>query len=85
MRPPEARDVIQEANAAALAAVIPDACLRRAMRCDGSRLIIGERIVDIASYREVVVVGIGKASARMAVVLESILGGCDSIRGRRCS
>ncbi|HET8721810.1 MAG TPA: glycerate kinase [Nitrospira sp.] len=48
--------------------------LRRSVRKDGDRLTIGRRRYDLRTYRRVVVVGAGKASAAMARALEPILG-----------
>lgn len=48
--------------------------LRRSVRKDGDRLMIGRRRYDLRKYQRVVVVGAGKASAAMARALEPILG-----------
>ena len=59
---------------AALAAVSPEACLRRSLVLDGGLLTIGEVPIDLSKVRRIIVVGAGKASARMAASLERILG-----------
>lgn len=59
---------------AALDAVRPEACVLGAVRRDGERLLVGETAFDLQSARRVLVLGIGKAAARMASGLETILG-----------
>jgi hydroxypyruvate reductase len=59
---------------AALAAVTPEGCIRRAIRLDGERLSVEGRVYDLADVRRLLVAGFGKASARMAAALEEILG-----------
>jgi len=59
---------------AALAAVTPEGCIRRAISLDGERLSVAGRVYDLAGVRRLLVVGFGKASARMAAALEGILG-----------
>ncbi len=57
---------------AALAAVDPGVCVRRVLEWDGATLTV-EGIRHHVAGR-VIVVGIGKASARMAVAVEEVLG-----------
>lgn len=59
---------------AALAAVDPTACVHRALRREGDRLRAGDHVYDLRRTRRVVVVGMGKAAARMAVAVEETLG-----------
>ena len=59
---------------AALAAVTPEGCLRRALRLQGDRLTVAGRTYELSPGRRLLVVGFGKASARMAAALEEILG-----------
>ncbi|MCR4392173.1 MAG: glycerate kinase [Candidatus Acetothermia bacterium] len=59
---------------AALAAVDPTACVHRALRREDDRLRVGESIYDLRRTRRVVVVGMGKAAARMAVAVEEAIG-----------
>lgn len=59
---------------AALAAVTPEGCLRRALRLQGERLAVAGQTYDLSLVRHLLVVGFGKASARMAAALEDILG-----------
>lgn len=68
------RDELTAIAREALAAVAPDECIRRAVRREGDRLLVGERSYHLAQVRRVIVVGFGKASARMAAALEEILG-----------
>ncbi|MFH1609893.1 MAG: glycerate kinase [Candidatus Bipolaricaulota bacterium] len=59
---------------AALAAADPTACVRRALRREDDRLQVGGSVYDLRRTRRVVVVGMGKAAARMAVAVEETLG-----------
>ena len=59
---------------AALAAVTPEGCLRRALNLAGERLEVEGRTYDLDSVRRLSVVGFGKASAGMAAALEELLG-----------
>jgi len=58
----------------ALAMVAPEACLRRAIHLEGDFLCVSEETLDLARTRRILVVGMGKASARMAASLEALLG-----------
>lgn len=59
---------------AALRAVTPEACLERAVQLEGDHLIVSEQAVDLSRCKRIIVVGMGKASARMAASLEGMLG-----------
>ncbi len=48
---------------------------RQALSREGSRLRIGDRVLDLARVRRVVVVGAGKASGMMAEAAEAVLDG----------
>jgi len=65
---------LDEVIQAALAAVAPEPCLRRAVRFDGDILRVREERIDLSQIERTVVVGMGKASARMAAYLEDLLG-----------
>lgn len=58
----------------ALIAVAPDACLRQTVQLQGDHLHVADDSFDLAQVRRILVVGMGKASARMAVSLEDLLG-----------
>ncbi len=58
----------------ALAAVSPEACLRRAIHLDGDVLSVAGESIDLSQIQRVIVVGMGKASARMAASLEMTIG-----------
>ena len=64
---------------AGVAAADPAEAVRRHVSRDGPRLRIASREFDLGEIRRVFVVGAGKASARMALALEDILG--DRIAG----
>ena len=59
---------------AAVEAVDAERCVRRFVRLEGSLLHVGDRRYQMEEFDRVAVVGTGKASARMAVALEDILG-----------
>ena len=59
---------------AALAAVAPETCLCQAVRLEGDSLHVSGETLDLSRIRRVLVVGTGKASARMAASLEGLLG-----------
>ena len=58
---------------AALTAVAPERCLRRVVRLDGNILRVQEERLDLSQIERIVVVGMGKASARMAASFEGLL------------
>lgn len=58
---------------AALTAVAPESCLRRVVRLEGNILRVQEQSFDLSQIERIVVVGMGKASARMAASLEGLL------------
>lgn len=59
---------------AALNAVTPEVCLRQAVRMEEEHLSVGGRTFDLSRIERIIVAGMGKASARMAVALEELLG-----------
>ena len=59
---------------AGLAAVDPQACIRRALRLEDGRLLVGNRALALPAAGRVLVVGAGKASALMAQAVEELLG-----------
>jgi len=71
---PRVRAFLGRVVRSALAAVDPAEALRRSVQRRGSRLRINGRWYDLRGYRRIVAIGAGKASARMAVALEEILG-----------
>jgi hydroxypyruvate reductase len=58
----------------AIAAVDPVTCLKQAVVMKDDHLIIEDQSFDLAQVQRIIVVGFGKASARMAAALEGILG-----------
>jgi glycerate 2-kinase len=70
----ERRALVTRVMQSALAAVEPGEAVRRALRRDGDRLVVGERAYDLGAYDQVIVVGAGKASAPMAAAVEEIVG-----------
>ena len=68
------RDLARSVLDAALAAVAPDAAIRRHVQRDGRWLVVDGERYDLERYRRVVVVGAGKASGLMAQCVEDLLG-----------
>ena len=66
----DARDIFN----AALEAADPVKAIYRHVRVDGSTMVAGRKRYNLARLRRVIVVGAGKASARMAVAAEKLLG-----------
>jgi hydroxypyruvate reductase len=74
MRATELRKAALEIFGAAVQAVDPAAAIHRHMKREGARLTIGGEVLDLAAVRQIVVIGLGKAGASMAVAVEEILG-----------
>jgi hydroxypyruvate reductase len=68
--PDHARLIINQA----LRAVDPARALKKALRRQGNTLLLGDWRLDLAEYKNILVVGAGKASAPMAQALEEVLG-----------
>jgi hydroxypyruvate reductase len=58
---------------AALTAVAPGTCLRRVVHVEGDHLHVARETFDLSCIQQILVVGMGKASARMAATLEDLL------------
>lgn len=69
----ERREKLLPILSAALAAVDPVTAVRRHMSLVGDELRIGERIYDLGQYRDIYVIGGGKAGGSMAKATEEIL------------
>lgn len=65
---------LQDIFAAALAAVDPYRAVLAALRVEGDVLHLPGRTFDLSAYERIIVVGAGKATARMALAIESLLG-----------
>jgi glycerate 2-kinase len=59
---------------AALAAVDPYNAVLKAAKVEGDQLRIAGAKYDLAAFDRIIVVGAGKATARMALAIESLLG-----------
>ena len=68
------RECIAAIQAAALAAVAPDAAVRRQLCLEGDVLHIAGRSYPLADYDRIFIVGGGKAGAPMASAVEAVLG-----------
>ncbi|MFY9609005.1 MAG: DUF4147 domain-containing protein [Blastocatellia bacterium] len=51
-----------------------DSVIRKKLLLEGDRLLVDGRLLDLSDYREVVLIGFGKASGSMGATLEAILG-----------
>ena len=69
-----ARSLLRRVIGAGLRAADPAQTLLKTIRRTGHRLQVGRRRYDLRAFNRVVVVGAGKASARMAQALERVLG-----------
>jgi glycerate 2-kinase len=68
------RAVAESIFRAGLAAVAPESAVARCCRIEKKRLWIGSRSYDLAEYKNIYVIGCGKAAAGMAKALERLLG-----------
>jgi len=59
---------------AALAAVDPYNAVLKAVRVENEKLYVADVNYDLASFERIIVVGAGKATARMALAIEALLG-----------
>ena len=73
------REDMMTVLAAALKAVDPAQAVRNCVRREGPRLMVGDNVYDLDSFKRILVVGAGKASGPMAQALEEILG--DQLAG----
>ncbi len=69
-----ARETALSCIEAGIEAAHPRTVVREQLALDGETLRIGESNYDLSEYDELLVVGGGKASAQVAVALESLLG-----------
>ncbi len=69
-----ARSILRRVIGAGLRAADPAHALLNLVHRTGHRLQVGRRSYDLRSFDRVVVLGAGKASARMAQTLERVLG-----------
>lgn len=69
-----ARGMLIEIVNRAIASADPHSAMRRRLRLEGDRLRVGVQEFDLSEAEKIIVVGGGKASGRMAEVLEEILG-----------
>ncbi len=70
----ELRNLAETIARAGIAAVDPAMLVRRSIALDGNTLRVGPELVDLARFKQIVVVGVGKASALMAGAVEGLLG-----------
>lgn len=58
---------------AGLRAVEPDVCMPKHIRLTGNLLAIGEKVYNLNTFKDIYVIGFGKASGFMALTLERLL------------
>jgi glycerate 2-kinase len=68
-----ARGILLEVVDRAIASVEPSIAMRRRLRLEEERLMVGDKEFNLSEVGRIVVVGGGKASGRMAEILEEIL------------
>ncbi len=71
---PQRRQTVLSVLEAALSAVAPVDAVQTALRCEGDRLHVAERVYNLNEYRRIFVVGAGKAGAPMTRAVEQLLG-----------
>lgn len=59
---------------AGIRAVNPEKLIKKFLRREKDKLYVGGRVYDLSNIRKVIVVGAGKASAKMAKGVEEVLG-----------
>ncbi len=59
---------------AGIRAVDPERLVKKFLRMEKDRLHVGNRVLELNKIRRIIVVGFGKASARMAKATEEVLG-----------
>lgn len=69
-----AHETALECIEAGIEATRPTRVMNEALERTRAELIVGESTVDLDEYREVIIVGGGKAAAQMATVIEDVLG-----------
>jgi glycerate 2-kinase len=68
------RQYLEDIFNSALAAADPYNAVLNAASVERNQLLIGEEKYDLATFDRIIVVGAGKATARMALAVESLLG-----------
>ena len=71
---PQRRQTVLSVLEAALSAVAPVDAVQTALRREGDRLHVAERVYNLNEYRRIFVVGAGKAGAPMTRAVEQLLG-----------
>jgi glycerate 2-kinase len=75
----ELRRHAREIFEAGLQGVEPSAAIKNFVHVSGDRLRVGDCAYELAEFRNLYIIGAGKAAARMALALEELLG--DKIAG----
>ena len=51
-----------------------DSAIDQKLRLDGDQLLVDGKLIDLRSYREVVLIALGKASENLGAAIEAVLG-----------
>lgn len=68
------KKALEDIFRAGLKAVDPERAARRYVRCEGSRLFVGDCSYTLDRFKRILLIGAGKGTAPMARALEDILG-----------
>ncbi len=71
---PDLRNIALEIFRRTLAGIDVESVVRACVRLNGNQLVIGKEEIDLARFKRIVVVAIGKAGVPMARAAENILG-----------
>ena len=70
----KSRQNAMEIFQAGLAAVAPGAAIKKYVQCQDDILLVDGREYNLSQYRQLFVIGAGKAGSSMAAAIEEILG-----------
>src|SRR5262245_48156153 len=68
------REIAKRIYLATMKCIEPGPLVLQKLRCNGRTLVVDGTELDLDSYREVVLVGMGKASIKLGAAVEEILG-----------
>ncbi len=71
----EMRKTAEAIFRAGLEAADPATAVQRLCRLDGEHLVVGDARFNLSTIRRIFVIGAGKATAKMALAIEALLGG----------
>jgi len=71
---PDLRNIALEIFHRTLTGIDVESVVREYARLNGNRLVVGDEDIDLARFKRVVIIAIGKASVPMARAVEGVLG-----------